>query len=145
MADLHSTPQERQEAARLKLKQREDGIKANAIKQGYQARDAEWFKRLGVSSMEEATEIGHLRAEMKRRITPEEERKHGSAKFWAGMFTGAMCAGAISAIGVAVLVNMVIGPTFDAAARSRFDSMAVEAITSERPPTSDAPRSESAP
>lgn len=87
MADLHTT----QDAQRLenlrKLKAREDGIKANAIKQGYASRDAEWFKRLGVSSMEEATEIGHLRSELKRRITPEEERKHGSAKYWRGATT----------------------------------------------------------
>lgn len=72
-----------------------------------------------------------------------EEQKHGSSRFWAGMFTGAMCAAAIAAAGTAVVVNMVIGPTFDAAARSRFDQMAVEAITQERPPTTEEPRSES--
>lgn len=145
MADVFQTTEARQEAARIKLKQHDDAIRANGIKAGYAKRDEEWKQRLGVSSMEEATEIGHLRSELKRRITPEEERKHGSAKFWAGMFTGAMCAAAVSAVGVAIVVNMVIGPTFDAAARSRFDQMAVEAITQERPPTTDEPRSESAP
>jgi hypothetical protein len=74
-----------------------------------------------------------------------EEAKHGGARFWSGMFTGAMCAGAIAAIGLALFTNAIISPTFDAASRSQFNTMAVEAITQERPPTTNEPRSESAP
>lgn len=138
MAEPIYTDDAKRAAAAAKLKQHDDAVRANAIKHGRQAERDDWCKRLGVQSMEEATEIGHLRAELKRRITPEEERKHGSAKFWAGMFTGAMAAAALASVGVAIVVNMVIGPTFDAAARSRMDAMAVEALSlPERPPGAD--------
>lgn len=74
-----------------------------------------------------------------------EEAKHGSARFWSGAATGLMVAGALVATGLAIYTNTIIAPTFDAASRSRFDQMAVEAITQERPPTTSEPRSESAP
>lgn len=87
MAEPIYTDEAKRAAAAAKLKQHDDAVRANAIKHGRQAERDDWCKRLGVQSMEEATEIGHLRAELKRRITPEEERKHGSAKFWAGATT----------------------------------------------------------
>lgn len=74
-----------------------------------------------------------------------EEAKHGSSRWWSGAATGLMVAGALVATGLAIYTNTIIAPTFDAASRSRFDQMAVEAITQERPPTTSEPRSESAP
>lgn len=74
-----------------------------------------------------------------------EEAKHGSGKFWSGMATGLFVAGALVAIGGVFAVNAIIGPTFDAASRARFDAQVVSTLTQERPPTTDAPRSESAP
>lgn len=100
---------------RQKLDQSQDAIKAAAMLAGVKEAHA--------------AEIARLDERWRR-----EEQKHGSAKFWAGMFTGAMCAAAIAAAGTAVVVNMVIGPTFDAAARSRMDSMAVGVMTMENPP-----------
>lgn len=74
-----------------------------------------------------------------------EEAKHGSGKFWSGMATGLFVAGALVATGGVIAVNAIIGPTFDAAARARFDNQVVSTLTQERAPTTNEPRSESAP
>ena len=74
-----------------------------------------------------------------------EEAKHGSGKFWSGMATGLFVAGALVATGGVIAVNAIIGPTFDAAARARFDNQVVSTLTQEREPTTNQPRSESAP
>lgn len=98
------------------------------------------------TAAEEALERAHAE-ELKRHDErwQREEAKHGSARFWSGAATGLMVAGALVATGLAIYTNTIIAPTFDAASRSRFDQMAVEAITQERPPTTNEPRSESAP
>jgi hypothetical protein len=138
-------------AAKAAQSAREAGIKANAVKQGRELeRTSQALERHKLEAAHEAdinaTKAAHLEeiARLDERWS-REEAKHGSGKFWSGMFTGAMCAAAVAAIGTAMVVNMVIGPTYDAASRSQFNAMAVEAITSERAPTTNEPRSESAP
>jgi hypothetical protein len=145
-----NTQADRLAAAKAAQSAREAGIRAQAIKQGRELERAE----LAIQAIKVSAEHAGIVAGINQAHTEEiarlderwsrEEAKHGSGKFWSGMFTGAMCAAAVAAIGTAMVVNMVIGPTYDAASRSQFNAMAVEAITSERPPTTNEPRSESA-
>ena len=100
MTELGRLPQNPDAVAKLKM--RDDGIRANAIKAGRVAERADWCKTLGVASMEEATEIGHLRTELKTRPTARHEQAvaHGARNFGlaVGLITGAglmLAAGAI--------------------------------------------------
>jgi hypothetical protein len=73
MADIHQTPAAAQLSAKQQLEQRENGIRAAAIKQGYAQRDAVWFAALGVTSLEEAREIQVLRSELKATRTENKQ------------------------------------------------------------------------
>lgn len=146
-----ATPLAAAESARIKIEQRENAIRANAIKQGMeQERKVQALKLAEISATHAGMIDGIKQAhqeELKRHDErwAREEAKHGSARFWSGAATGLMVAGALVATGLAVYTNTIIAPTFDAASRSRFDQMAVDALTQERAPTTNEPRSESAP
>lgn len=103
MADPIQTDPARQEAARIKLKQRDDAIRANGIKAGYANRDADWFSALGVTSMDEAREVTQLRA----RPTLSEEAKHGRFRFYQGAALGMVIGSALMLAAGALLVGEV--------------------------------------
>lgn len=88
---IAQTPQAAQLSASQKLKQREDGIRANALKQGYAQRDAHWHKALGVQSVDEAREITQLR----ERPTLREYHRHGMARAFQGVAAGMVLGGII--------------------------------------------------
>lgn len=140
----------RAEALRT-IKAREDGIRANGIKQGMdQERKAQQAK-LAELQAAHAGEVSGIKQAHTEELARHDERwsreeaKHGSGKFWSGMATGLFVAGALVATGGIIAVNAIIGPTFDAAARARFDNQVVSTLTQEREPTTNEPRSESAP
>lgn len=139
----------RAEALRT-IKAREDGIRANGIKQGMdQERKAQQAK-LAELQAAHAGEVSGIKQAHTEELARHDERwsreeaKHGSGKFWSGMATGLFVAGALVATGGVIAVNAIIGPTFDAAARARFDNQVVSTLTQEREPTTNEPRSESA-
>ena len=72
-----------------------------------------------------------------------EEAKHGSGKFWSGMATGLFVAGAAVAFGLAVFVNTVLPTVYDSARQMRVQDDVLRTL--QRPPTTNEPRSESAP
>lgn len=150
-AEIAQTPDARRAEALRTIKAREDGIRANGIKQGMdQERKAQQAKlaELQAAHAGEVSGISRAHAEELARHDERwsrEEAKHGSGKFWSGMATGLFVAGALVATGGVIAVNAIIGPTFDAAARARFDNQVVSTLTQEREPTTNEPRSESAP
>lgn len=76
-----------------------------------------------------------------------EERKHGSGRFWSGVSTGVMAMLAIGSVFAAVYTTQVMNASFDAAgeASARRDALEIVREAAERPPTTNEPRSESAP
>ena len=145
-----NAPADRLAAAKAAQAAREAGIKANAVKQGIeQERKRQEIERAAAEATHQselnATKAAHLE-ELARQDQrwQREEAKHGSGKFWSGMATGLFVAGALVATGGVIAVNAIIGPTFDAAARARFDNQVVSTLTQERAPTTNEPRSESA-
>ena len=76
-----------------------------------------------------------------------EERKHGSGRFWSGVSTGVMVMLAIGSVVAAVYTTQVMNASFDAAgeASARRDALEIVREAAERPPTTNEPRSESAP
>ena len=102
--------------------------KAAAIREGIRRqkeRSAEAFKVIGTAH---AAELTRLTKERDARVTPQEESKHGRAKYWQGFALGAVLAGAIVATGAAFYTKAVIDPAFDAAARMQMQQDVVNTL-----------------
>lgn len=146
-----NTQADRLAAVKAAQAARESGIRAQAIKQGRELERAETVvERAQIEARHQGELEGVKQAHLDELARHDErwkreEAKHGSGKFWSGMATGLFVAGALVAIGGVFAVNAIIGPTFDAASRARFDAQVVSTLTQERPPTTEQPRSESAP
>lgn len=128
-----NTQADRLAAAKAAQNAREAGIRAQAVKQGRELERAEMAVK---AAQLEAQHAGELKGVTKAHTEEiarlderwsREEAKHGGARFWSGMFTGAMCAGAIAAIGTAILVQMTLVPTFEAARQARVQDDVVRA------------------
>lgn len=98
---LPETEAEKRARIKQEAERQRQAIRANGIKEGYGKRDADWFKELGVKSMEEAKELFQLR----QRPTISEERKHVRGAKREGIAIG-MVIGAvlISAVWVSSMV-----------------------------------------
>jgi hypothetical protein len=120
-------------AAKAAQAAREAGIHANAVKKGRELERAEMAVRQAEIAATHAGELQGITKAHTEEIArlderwSREEAKHGGARFWSGMFTGAMCAGAIAAIGTAILVQMTLVPTFEAARQARVQDDVVRA------------------
>src|SRR5690606_23005811 len=86
--------------ARKKQEQREQGIRAQAVKQGRELERAEILRALGVQRLEDASTSAQLRAERDARPTAAEEIKHAKAARREGIIMGVIL-GAILTMGVA--------------------------------------------
>jgi hypothetical protein len=109
MTDPTPLPSAQRLEAQAKLKARDDGIRANAIKQGYAQRDAHWHKALGVASMAEATEVAHLRKELKAATAPETLLHATRASHRGGMVVGAAYGIALALIAGAAFAWILSG------------------------------------
>lgn len=103
MAEVLATPQERQEAARLKLKQHDDAVRANGIKQGRLLERGEMLQALGVHTLEDASQLAQIRQERDSRPTLGQYHRHGIARLFQGVAAGAAAA-AILMSGLFLLV-----------------------------------------
>jgi hypothetical protein len=131
MSELAQTPAARQEEARARIKAREDGIRANAIKQGRELERKEMFNRLGVQRYEEASQLNQLRAERDERPTPDAERKHVRGALGWGMLWGFITGGAFATI----VIMLMQGIIWDTAARSFREQAMTGAMLSTQPDT----------
>lgn len=126
------------ENARARLKQRDDAIRANGIKQGRSLERAEIMEALGVKTLEEAGTIGAIRTEHEAELErvhaqhEREEKKHGKGMWWQGALIGGMVAGAGVAIGAAIYTDALIDNVFDASGKMRAQSDITDAIERER-------------
>lgn len=138
----------RAEALRT-IKAREDGIRANGIKQGMdQERKAQQAERERLIAEYEGKLSGLMMGqtdELSRHEAHSDRlrRAHGWAMFFNGGLTFTAVAGAIVAIGLAWYTQAIMVPTFDAARESRVQDDVLRTL--QRPPTTNEPRSESAP
>ena len=104
-AQLHQTPDAQKEAARAAIKAREDGIRANAIKQGRVLERADLLQALGKQTLEEASQTAQLRAERDARPTMEQYGRHGMARLYQGVAIGAAFGAALTvAVGSTLLL-----------------------------------------
>jgi hypothetical protein len=85
---VSALPQATREAALAKVKAREDGIRAQAIRQGREAERKDMLQALGIQRIEEASQLAQLRAERDARPTVGEEAKHGRHQRWLGFAIG---------------------------------------------------------
>jgi hypothetical protein len=118
MGELAQTPEATRAAALAKVKAREDGIRAQAIRQGREAERKDMLQALGVQRIEEASQLAQLRAERDARPTAEEERKHGRHQRWMGGLYGYVF-GALSATLVILFMQRVIWDTSIQSAREQ--------------------------
>lgn len=95
--------------AALKAKQasREQGIHANAFKQGRIAERTEIQTQLGVQAIADASQCAQLREERDARPTANEELKHGRHQRSAGRFEGALVGLALGTVLAYVLMPVV--------------------------------------
>ena len=144
-----NAPVDRLAAAKAAQAAREAGIKANAVKQGIeQERKRQEIERAVAEATHQGVIAGMKDAqkdELSRHDAHAERlrRAHGWAMFFNGGLTFTAVAGAIVAIGLAWYTQAIMVPTFDAARESRVQDDVLRTL--QRPPTTDAPRSESAP
>lgn len=138
MTEPAVTPHAAAELARAKLKQRDDAIRANGIKEGRKLEREEITATLGASALEEAGLLAAVRHEHEQAVVAlrasmeREERKHGKGQWWQGALIGGAVMGAGVAAGAALYTRSVIGNVFDAAAQMRAQSDITDAIVRER-------------
>lgn len=121
---IPESPAERQARIKQEAERQRQAIRANGIKEGYGKRDADWFKELGVKSMEEAKELFQLR----QRPTLSEEQKHGRFRFWQGVAAGTFVTMITLGLGMAIYTRSVMDPAFDAAARMQMQQDVVSTL-----------------
>ena len=128
MSEPHALPAAAREAGMAKIKAREDGIRAQAIRQGREAERKEILQALGVQRLEEASQLAQLREERDARVTLQEEAKHGKAAYWRGFTIGGVIIGSIVGTALALYAAAIINPAFDAAGRIRAQSDITDAL-----------------
>jgi hypothetical protein len=138
VSDPLVTPFAAADLARAKLKQRDDAIRANGIKEGRRLARDEIIADLGAQSLEELGLLNALRHEHDQALAAmragaeREERKHGAGKWWQGAVVGGAIVGSAVAAGAALYARAVIDSAFDAAAQMRTQSDITDAIVRER-------------
>lgn len=125
---LPESPADRQARIKQEAERQRQAIRANGIKEGYGKRDADWFKELGVKSMEEAKELFQLR----QRPTLSEEQKHGRHRFWQGASLGSAVTAIILGTGFALYTLALTGGVLSQAVPMRAQQQIADQIAAER-------------
>lgn len=130
MTEPTSLPADKLAQAKLAQKQREDGIRAAAIKQGRQLERQELLQALGVQKLEDASELAQIRAERDARPTRAEELKHGRHRFYQGAVAGIVAGALLACIAIFTMQSVI----WDTAARSfREQAMTGAILSGQRP------------
>ena len=130
MTEPTSLPADKLAQAKLAQKQREDGIRAAAIKQGRQLERQELLQALGVQKLEDASELAHIRAERDARPTQAEELKHGRHRFYQGAVVGIVAGALLACVAIFTMQRVI----WDTAARSfREQAMTGAILSGQRP------------
>ena len=125
MTDPTPLPAAKNADALAKLKQRDDGIRAAAIKAGRAAERDDWCKALGVASMAEASEVAHLRTELKARPTHTELAHARSSAWWRGAALTLL----IGIAAGAAITNVILGAAFQQAGQYGREMVVTGAIS----------------
>ena len=79
---------------------REQGIRAQAVKEGRQAREREILATLGTQTLQDASQLTQLRQERDARPTAQEEAKHGRHRFYQGATLGLIIGAALGCLAI---------------------------------------------
>lgn len=126
MGEPHQLPEARRAEALAKVKAREDGIRAAAIKQGRTLERNDILKALGVQALEEASHVARLTAERDARVTIQEERKHGRHQRWLGIGMGVPIGMVLACLAILAMQGVI----WDTATRSFREQAMTGAIIS---------------
>lgn len=131
-AEVVPTPDAKRADAIAKIKAREDGIRANAIRQGREAERRELMEALGAQTLADASQVAQIRKERDARPTHAEEAKHGRFRFYQGGFLGLIIGMSIAAI----IASLLLQESFRQAANYGREMTMTGALTqSVAPPT----------
>lgn len=121
MNDLSVTPQAARALAEAKLKQRDDAIRANGIREGRKLERAEMLAQAGAQTLEEAGLLATVRQEQERAMGELKaafarmERKHGLFRLWQGIALGASLGAIAAGSATYVVIDGGQKAAFDAA------------------------------
>lgn len=131
MSEAAKLPDAQRLEALARVKQREDGIRAAAIKQGRQLERQELFQALGAQSLADASHLNQIRAERDARPTRAEELKHGRHRFYQGAVAGIVAGALLACIAIFTMQSVI----WDTAARSfREQAMTGAILSGQRQP-----------
>lgn len=116
----------------MKLKQHDDAVRANGIKEGRKLERNEILASIGAESVNDFSQLAILRAERDARPTQREEAKHGWARLWQGIALGSIL-GFTAAI---IVGSLTLGSAFDQARQYGAGMVAVGAATQAAQPPS---------
>ena len=128
MTELAQTPAAAQEAARLRLKQREDALKANAIKQGRALERAELTKEIEALKLEHEAMLRGIKDAQADEIA-RTVRPHEKASFWLGGILGVAAGAIFASAGYLLVVDKAMQQAFDRAQEISAASTLVGAAT----------------
>lgn len=125
--DIAQTPLGASESARLKIKAREDALRANGIKQGRALERDEICKELGAATLEEIKVLPQVLADVDNRWQ-REERKEAKGAFWRGMTLGAAVGAAFVSVGYLLVVGEAMRTAFDQAREATANALAMRMV-----------------
>ena len=115
------------ELARTKIKAREDGIRANAIKQGRELERNDLLKEFGAQTLGELSVLNHTIADNDLRWQ-REERKEAKGAFWRGATIGAAIGAAFVSVGYLMVVGEAMRQAFDRAQEMTAQTLAIRMV-----------------
>ena len=125
--DIAHTPMAAQELARAKLKAREDGIRAQAIRQGRELERKDILEEFGAASLDDMRVINRVIADNDQRWQ-REERKEAKGAFWRGMTMGAAAGAAFVSVGFLLVVSEAMSTAFDQAREMTANTLAMRMV-----------------
>lgn len=128
MAEPAQLPAASQEAARIKLKQREDAIRANAIKDGRKKERDEILATLGAKTLDELTMLGQVKSELAAQHDMITRHAVRHARWFGGAIGAAVASIAVCAAFTFIILKMQ-ADTMDQAQRIAAQATLVGAAT----------------
>lgn len=102
------------EAVKAKIKQQQDAVRANGIRQGRALERQDICAQLGASTIEDLSVLNRVTQELDQRWQ-REERKEAKGAFWRGLAFGLAGGAMLTSGGFLLLVDRAMQSAFDRA------------------------------
>lgn len=125
-------------AAKRAQEQREQGIRANAIKQGRELERKEICEKAGVTVLDDISilhqiRVEHAAADQANELRwMREEAKHGRGEYWKGWAHGGIVMGSLLSAGLMFYALGIVSGTLEAAVPMRAQERIADEIRTER-------------